>query len=1014
VSVRIYELSREFDMSNKEVIEICRKAGLEVKSHSSTIDEDEADMVRRRLAARLGTDEDDLDLEAEEAEEAEAEAVPPRTAAATAEAEPEAPAVPEPEPEPEISPEEQLAQARQRVVALPTRGRRKPKAEGVKLPGRRKPPTRPTAVEAEEEEAAETPAAAAGAAAEAVAEAPADTEVPAAEAEAGAEAAVEAPAAEAETEEAAEAVVEAEAPAEAPADTEVEAEPEEAEAVEEAEEAEAVEEVEEAEEAEEAPERPSERPKRRPLRRRPSRPGPKLAPKPHKPPAHPQKVEEEKAAPPPEPHPQAVGIGAGKKQRPPARPKRKKGKKSARVDEQMKAEMEAVAKKAPPSRRGRRRRGGAEEEKEEGIRRAQAFRRRERIRQREEVEDVPGGEGGSGAPTISERGRRGARRAPGRPARRPGRQRPAEGPKEVTVEAPITVKSLSAAIGVKASDIIKYLMMQGQMATINDALTEEQAMEVALAHDVEIQVRAERAPAQIIEELEAREDSDEALQPRPPVVTFLGHVDHGKTSLMDYIRQTKVAEGEAGGITQHIGAYRIPIGEKSVTFLDTPGHEAFTAMRARGARVTDVVVLVVAADDGVMPQTEEAINHARAAEVPIVVAINKSDLPQADSDKVRRQLTQFELLAEEWGGQTICVETSAVTGQNVDQLLESLSLEAEILELKANADREALGTVVEGELTEGMGPMATLLVQNGTLKAGDVVLAGTAYGKIRVMHDENGREMDEAGPSAPVRVAGLSDVPDAGDRFYVLEDLATAKELAETRHRRQREAELAEQRRPRTLEAVFEQMAEQKVNELAVIIKADVQGSLEALRDNLEKIEHPEVRVRVIHGGVGGINESDVLLADASDAVIIGFNAVPDPAARTLADHRGVDIRQYNVIYHVTEDVRKALEGLLAPEEEQRRLGEAEVLQTFRVSRVGTIAGCRVTDGRIPRNAQIRVVRDGLVVYDGKIASLKRFQDDVREARSGQECGIHIAGYDDVKVGDRLEAYEVVTVARTL
>ncbi|MFO8012100.1 MAG: translation initiation factor IF-2 [Phycisphaerae bacterium] len=1002
MSVRIYELSREFDMSNKEVIEICHKAGLEVKSHSSTIDEDEADMIRRRLAARLGTDEEDLDeSEPEPEEEAPAAPAPPTAAVA------EAPPAPEPEPEPELSPEEQLAQARQRVVALPTRGRRKPKAEGVKLPGRRKPPARPPAAEAEEEETAQAPA-------EAVAEAePAEAQAPAAEAEAEAvaeaepaEAVAEAEAAEAE---APAAEAEAEAPA-AEAETEVEAEAE----------------AEAAEEVQEAVETPSERPKRRPIRRRPPRPrpklaprpakpGPKLAPRPEKPRAHPQKVEEEKAAPPPEPHPQAVGIGAGKKHRPPARPKRQKGKKGEKVDEQMKAEMEAVAKQAPPGRRGRRRREGAEGEKEEGIRRAQAFRRRERIRQREELEEVgPGGEGGTGTPTLSERGRRGTRRAPGRPGRRPARPRPGEAGKPVTVEAPLTVKSLSAAIGVKASDIIKYLMMQGQMATINDALSEEQAMEVALAHDVEIEVRAERAPAQVIEDLESREDPPEALQPRPPVVTFLGHVDHGKTSLMDYIRQTRVAEGEAGGITQHIGAYRVPIGEKSVTFLDTPGHEAFTQMRARGARVTDVVVLVVAADDGVMPQTEEAVNHARAAQVPIVVAINKCDLPQADPDKVRRQLTQFELLAEEWGGQTICVETSAVTGQNVDRLLESLSLEAEILELKANPDREALGTVVEGELTEGMGPMATLLVQNGTLKAGDVVLAGTAYGKIRVMHDEKGRQMQEAGPSDPVRVAGLSDVPDAGDRFYVLEDLANAKELADQRYRRQRETELAEQRRPRTLEAVFEQMTEQQVGELAVIIKADVQGSLEALRENLEKIEHPEVRVRVIHGGVGGINESDVLLADASDAVIIGFNAVPDPAARSLAEERGVDIRQYNVIYHVTEDVRKALEGLLAPEEEEHRLGEAQVLQTFRVSRVGTIAGCRVTDGRIPRNARIRVVRDGLVVYEGKIASLKHYQDDVREARSGQECGIHVDGYDDIKVGDRLQAYEVVSVARTL
>ena len=1003
MSVRIYELSHEFDMSNKEVIEICRKAGLEVKSHSSTIDEDEADMVRRRLAARLGTDEDDLEPEPEPEEALPAPSAP----TAVAEAPPPPPAEPEPEPEPELSPEEQLAQARSRVVALPTRGRRKPKAEGVKLPSRRKPPARPAAEEAEEE--AEAPVEAAVAQAEAPAAEVAEvveTEAPAAEA----------PAAEAPVETEGAAVADAEAPAaEAPGETEVEAAPEIEEAVEEAVE-------------EEVAEPPSERPKRRPVRRRPprprpklaprpSKPGPKLAPKPQKPRAHPQKVGEAEAAAPPKPHPQAVGIGSGAKQRPPARPKRgkgRKGKKGERVDEQMKAEMEAVARKAPPSRRGRRRREGAEGEKEEGIRRAQAFRRRERIRQREELEEVGAGEGGTGTPTLSERGRRGGRRAGGRVAGRPARPRAAEGAKPVTVEAPITVKSLSAAIGLKASDIIKYLMMQGQMATINDALTEDQAVEVALAHDVEIQVRAERAPAQVIEEIEQRQDADEALQSRPPVVTFLGHVDHGKTSLMDYIRKTKVAEGEAGGITQHIGAYRIPIGEKSVTFLDTPGHAAFTQMRARGAKVTDVVVLVVAADDGVMPQTEEAINHARAAEVPIVVAINKCDLPQADPDKVRRQLTQYELLAEEWGGQTICVETSAVTGENVDQLLESLSLEAEILELRANPEREALGTVVEGELTEGMGPMATLLVQNGTLRPGDVVLAGTAYGRVRVMHDENGQEMKEARPAAPVRVAGLSDVPEAGDRFYVLDDLAVAKGLAGERHRRTREAELAEQRRPRTLEAVFEQMTEQQVSELAVIIKADVQGSLEALRENLEKIEHPEVRVRVIHGGVGGINESDVLLADASDAVIIGFNAVPDPAARALAEVRGVDVRQYNVIYRVTEDVRKALEGLLAPEEEQRGLGEAEVLQIFRVSRVGTIAGCRVTDGRIPRGARIRVVRDGLVVYEGKIDSLKHFQDDVREARSGQECGIHLEGYDDVKVGDRFQAFEVVSVARTL
>ena len=964
MSVRIYELSREFDIPNKEVVEICREAGLDVSSHSSTIDEDEAAMVRRRLAAFLDDDTDEPE--------------PEPAAPAVAVAEPPTPAVPQ------LTPDEQLIQARQRVISLPTRGLAKPKAEGVKLPGRRKPPARRLEAEAAVAEA-EVPAAAPAAAPPEAAPEPAKA------------AAVEEQAPAAAAPAAAPAEAAAAPPAEAAEAAQAEAAPAEV----------------------EAPEVPAERRERRILRRPP--PGPKLAPKPKlaprpklasKPPAHPQKVTEA----PPE-HPQAVGVGVPKKKQPSARPSKPRAR-PVIPGEPVPAETTA---EAPAAARRGRRRGvkKAADEEAEGLRRAQAFRRRERIRKREELDDLAGlGEGGAGAGgLVSERVRIGRTGRPvaARPTRRAGRApAPGEPRKAVVVEVPISVKNLSAAIGVKASDIIKHLMVQGVMATINDVLTAEQALDVALSRDIELTVRHERGRADVFQEIEQRQDAPETLVLRSPIVTFLGHVDHGKTSLMDYIRKSRVVDGEAGGITQHIGAYRVHVGDRWVTFLDTPGHEAFTAMRSRGAKVTDVVVLVIAADDGVMPQTEEAINHAKAAGVPIVVAINKCDLPQARPERVKQQLTQYELLTEEWGGKTICVETSAVTGQNVDRLLESLLLEAEMIELKARPDRPAIGTVIEAQLAEGFGPMATLLVQDGTLEAGNVVVAGTAYGKVRAMTDETGKRMHKAGPAIPVRVAGLSGVPEAGDRFYVLADFALAKQLAEDRQRQDRETELAELRRPRTLEAVFDQMTRAQVKELAVILKADVQGSVEAIRENLAKIEHPEVRVRVIHAGVGGINESDVLLADASDAIIVGFNAVPDLAARMLAEDRDVSIRQYNIIYNITDDVRKALEGLLTPQEEERHLGECEVLQTFKVSRVGTIAGCRMTDGVIHRSAKLRIIRDGVVVYSGRIGSLKRFKDDVREARSGQECGIHIAGYDDVKVGDRLEAFDVVSVARTL
>ena len=628
---------------------------------------------------------------------------------------------------------------------------------------------------------------------------------------------------------------------------------------------------------------------------------------------------------------------------------------------------------------------------------------------------VTDGQGGAGSMIASERVR--VSRT-GRPmmtrAARPVPRPAAEGPKKIVVETPVTVKRFSAALGIKASDIIMKLMGKGVMATINDVLTEEQALEIAVERGMEIEIRRERGPADILQDLEARADPPEALKPRSPVVVFMGHVDHGKTSLMDTIRKTHVADGEAGGITQHIGAYRVHLGERWITFLDTPGHAAFTAMRARGAKVTDVAVLVVAADDGVMPQTEEAINHATAAGVPIVVALNKCDLPQANPQRVKQQLTQFGLQPEEWGGKTICIETSAVTGKGVDQLLESLLLEAEMKELRANPDRPALGTVIEAQITEGFGPVATLLVQNGSLKTGNVVLAGTAYGRVRTLKDENGRPLKEAGPTVPVRVAGLSSVPEAGDRFYVLKSLSQAKQLAEDRERYLRETALVESRKPRTLEAVFEQMGREEIKELPIVIKADVQGSVEALRENLEKITHAEVRVHVIHAAVGGVNESDVLLADASNAIIIGFNVAPDPAARLLAETRGVDIRLYQIIYSATDDVRKALEGMLAPKETEKRLGECNVVQTFKISRVGTVAGCMVTDGVIARSASIRLIRDGVVVHTGNLQSLKRVKDDVREVRSGQDCGIHLQGFDDVKVGDRLESFETVSEARTL
>jgi len=535
-------------------------------------------------------------------------------------------------------------------------------------------------------------------------------------------------------------------------------------------------------------------------------------------------------------------------------------------------------------------------------------------------------------------------------------------------------------------------------------------------YGIELEVsRAKTAEEEMIEKLGSRQQGQTA--PRAPVVTFLGHVDHGKTSLLDRIRHTAVAEAEAGGITQHMGAYRYDVGDRHVVFLDTPGHEAFTAMRARGANMTDVVVLVVAADDGVMPQTVEAISHARAAGVPIVVALNKIDVPNANLQRAMGQLAEQGLQPREWGGETEVVQTSAVTGEGIDSLVETLSLEAELLELQAESSAPASGYVIEAEMDPGRGAVARLLVTNGTLRGGDVLVAGGGYGRVRQMVDSHGKVVEQAGPSTPVEVSGLDGVPGAGDRFYVTEDIDVARSVAEDRRQRTRAESLAvEGGIPRvTLENLFSQIEEGKVSEVGLIIKADVQGSVEALVGAVTPLGSEEIRVNVLHAAVGGISTGDVTLADASNAIIIGFNVVPDSAARQLAEEKGVDVRLYRVIYDVTEDIRKVLEEGLAPEVREETLGHAEVRQIFKISRVGTVAGCYVTDGMVTRNARIRIIRDNIVIEDDRsLDSLRRFKEDAREVRAGLECGLKITGYDDIKEGDQLEFYQRVEVARKL
>ncbi len=575
-------------------------------------------------------------------------------------------------------------------------------------------------------------------------------------------------------------------------------------------------------------------------------------------------------------------------------------------------------------------------------------------------------------------------------------------PITVTVGDEITVGELAAGLKKTAAEVIKELMKLGVMASVTQTIDYDTAEIVVL----EMGCKIKKAVVVTIEEriMDNDEDTAESLKPRSPVVVVMGHVDHGKTSLLDAIRDAKVTSTEAGGITQHIGAYRANHDGQDITFLDTPGHAAFTSMRQRGAMATDIAVLVVAADDGIMPQTVEAINHAKAADVQIIVAINKMDKPEANPDRIKQQLTEHSLVPEEWGGDVICVPVSAHTHMGIDSLLDNVLLVAEMMELKANPDRRAKGVVIEARLDKGRGPVATLLVQNGTLKTGDIIVAGTSVGRVRIMTNENGQVVKEAGPSVPVEITGLAEVPSAGDVFDAVSDERLARQLVEQRKQKAKE-ELFNAAQKVTLDNLFSHLEEGDMKELNIIVKADVQGSVEAVRESLEKISNEEVRVKVIHGGVGAINESDVMLAGTSGAIIVGFNVRPDAVAKASAERDGVDIRMYRVIYDCIEEITSAMKGMLAPKYREVIIGQVEVRDTYKISSVGTIAGCYVTDGKVTRNAKIRVVRDGIVIVDDEIASLRRFKDDVKEVAQGYECGIGLEKYGDIKEGDVFEAF---------
>lgn len=582
--------------------------------------------------------------------------------------------------------------------------------------------------------------------------------------------------------------------------------------------------------------------------------------------------------------------------------------------------------------------------------------------------------------------------------------------RDVMVPETISVADLAHKMAVKASEVIKALMGMGMMVTINQVLDQETAIIVVEEMGHKAQAAAANDPETFLEE---EEHEAPILEPRPPVVTVMGHVDHGKTSLLDYIRKSRVVSGEAGGITQHIGAYHVETPRGMVTFLDTPGHEAFTAMRARGAKATDVVILVVSADDSVMPQTIEAIHHAKAGNVPLVVAINKIDKPEAQPERVKMDLVAHEVVPEEFGGDVMFREVSAKTGKGIDELLEAVLLQAEILELQAPKNTPAKGLVIEGRLDKGRGPVSTVLIQSGTLRRGDMLLAGSTYGRVRAMLDEGGNEIKEAGPSIPVEILGLSDVPSAGEEVIVLNDERKAREIALFRQGKFRDVKFAKQQAAK-MENMFDQMAEGEVKTLPLIIKSDVQGSYEALSTSLQKLSTAEVKVNIIHTGVGAISESDVNLAAASKAVLIGFNVRADSGARKLIETNGVDVRYYNIIYEAVDEVKAALGGMLAPEQRETMIGTVEIREVFRISKVGAVAGCYVRDGLIKRNSKVRVLRDNVIIHTGELDSLKRFKDDVKEVKNNFECGLSLKNFNDIEVGDLLEVYEVVEVARTL